>query len=531
MTEILSLQQHAQLPLILITDNDDRILAQTPQATWFPIMRDLDWRAYKEIAVRYYEGLYRFNASAASRPDAAAQPVNDESKEQARLRLLFDRPTMGNEIAPLLFEVPQSAQEILHVNADEIAPGKAPTRIAGRAAKDFFSLLKAFVGMVIMGRDPEPDEVHHHLTNNPAFARACGFTPPNPDGSYRQTDIPSLRKLEQFDQIMTDAGLWNQLKLDEVERSVKSGAIKPEKILVHDTTHYYAYSSFQVMEYKDEKGKVHKKSVAHVTKRCGCEHKQLCLHPWVYTDDGAGTVVKSSGRMSWSHKASALTLAGQGIVIDAYAVADAASHDSKTIEASIDRLRQTQPWLKDWFEVLLDDGAADDADLKERLLRNQNLRLVCSSNPRGRKPITDDLPRGVAKITPNGEPVCLADNAFDYLGVRWDTEVFNFGPPRDTDGAAACPTCPLKDQCCPDAKEGRHITIPFALLPFINPEDPPLAKRYKAMLAKRTTIERLFKMLKWDLGTDQLTKRGNAAFQARLDKTLIAYQILLRTTA
>ncbi len=499
-------------------------------------MRDLDWYAYKEIAVRYYEALYRFNVEAANRREAAAatRPVNDESKEQARLRLLFDRPTMGNELTPLLFEARVPPQEILHVNPAEIAPGQVPVRSAGRAAKDFFSLLKIFVGLVIMGRDPEPDEAHHHLTNNPAFARACGFTPPDPNGNYRQTDIPSLRKLEQFDQIMTDAGLWNQLKLNEVERSVQAGAIKPEKILVHDTTHYYAYSSFQVMEYTDEKGKVHKKSVAHVTKCCGCENKLLglpCHHPWVYTDDGAGTMVKSSGRMSWAHKASALTLPGQGIVLDAYAVTDAASHDSKTIEVSIDRLLKTQPWLKDWFELLLDDGAADEPALKERLLRDYNLRLVCSSNPRGRKPITEDLPRGVAKITPNGEPVCLAGGAFNYLGVRWNTEVFNFGPPKDAHGNAACPTCPLKDQCCPGTQEGRHVTIPFDFLPFINPKDPPLAKRYKAMLAKRTTIERLFKMLKWDLGSDQLTKRGNAAFQARLDKTLIAYHILLRATA
>ena len=34
------------------------------------------------------------------------------------------------------------------------------------------------------------------------------------------------------------------------------------------------------------------------------------------------------------------------------------------------------------IKVLLDDGAADDADLKARLLRDHKLRLVCSSNPR-----------------------------------------------------------------------------------------------------------------------------------------------------
>ena len=142
MIDIAAPQQEVQLPLIHIVDNDDRILAQTLQATWFPIMRDLDWRAYKEIAVRYYEALYRFNVAAAQRRGAATtQPVNDESKEQARLRLLFDRPTMGNETR-LCSSVPQSAQEILHVNADEIAPA-GPCALLTRG-QDFFALLRSY---------------------------------------------------------------------------------------------------------------------------------------------------------------------------------------------------------------------------------------------------------------------------------------------------------------------------------------------------------------------------------------------------
>ncbi len=33
--------------------------------------------------------------------------------------------------------------------------------------------------------------------------------------------------------------------------------------------------------------------------------------------------------------------------------------------------------------------------------------------------------------------------------------------------------------------------------------------------------------MKFDLGDDRLTKRGNDAFQARLDKTLLAMHVLL----
>jgi hypothetical protein len=46
-------------------------------------------------------------------------------------------------------------------------------------------------------------------------------------------------------------------------------------------------------------------------------------------------------------------------------------------------------------------------------------------------------------------------------------------------------------------------------------------------MAKRTAIERLHKLMKYDFGDERLTKRGNAAFQARLDKTLLAMHLVL----
>ena len=46
-------------------------------------------------------------------------------------------------------------------------------------------------------------------------------------------------------------------------------------------------------------------------------------------------------------------------------------------------------------------------------------------------------------------------------------------------------------------------------------------------MAHRTSIERLHKLMKFDLGDARLTKRGNDAFQARLDKTLLAMHVLL----
>ena len=46
------------------------------------------------------------------------------------------------------------------------------------------------------------------------------------------------------------------------------------------------------------------------TKNCRCAHREHCDHSWVNADEGAGEVVKSTGKMYWAHKAS---LAGPGI--------------------------------------------------------------------------------------------------------------------------------------------------------------------------------------------------------------------------
>jgi uncharacterized protein YjaG (DUF416 family) len=87
------------------------------------------------------------------------------------------------------------------------------------------------------------------LKSNPSFARVCGFAPKEKDKpdqySYRQ--VPSIRKLEQFDQVMRQADIWEQIKVSEVKANFRSGVIEKEKELVGDTTHYHAYSGFETI--------------------------------------------------------------------------------------------------------------------------------------------------------------------------------------------------------------------------------------------------------------------------------------------
>ncbi|MCP4887243.1 MAG: hypothetical protein GY904_11605, partial [Planctomycetaceae bacterium] len=183
-----------------------------------------------------------------------------------------------------------------------------------------------------MGFPAEPEQVHLLLKSNPSFARVCGFAPKEKDKpdqySYRQ--VPSIRKLEQFDQVMRQADIWEQIKVSEVKASLRSGIIEKENELVGDTTHYHAYSGFETIRYEDEKGNLQKKSQSKATKTCRCEDWSTCPHDWVLSDGGAGTIVKSKTKMYWGHKASVLGLPRQGIAIDAVAVMDAATHDGQT---------------------------------------------------------------------------------------------------------------------------------------------------------------------------------------------------------
>jgi hypothetical protein len=517
-----------QPPLIHFSDLDDAYLAGFEDATWFHLLRMLRWRDFVDLAVQYYEALWDFNRDqAAAREERASARPNAETREEATVRLLFSRATMDVDVPPVR-DVPPTTREPLHVRPDTIWPGQVPMRMAGRAPKCFFAMFSAFLVAPLLGRLPEPEDVRRELVNNPAFARACGFTLPSPDVPYRQSDIPSLRKLEQFDQIMTLNGLWDLAAVEQVRRNLADGTVQPEENIVHDTTHYHAHSEMTVVDVPSESegGKPGRKSQSRTTKECRCSEPETCPHDWVLADEGAGTVVKAGKKKHWAHKASTLGLPDSGILLDAVAVSDAPTHDSRTLIPHLARLFERHPDLLPTISRVLDDSALDDAEIRDEVMTNFGIELVVDPNPRGRKPITNELPQGIDRITPGGTPFCIAGFPFDFLGCRHDSERFLFRAPNLPDGTPACSGCDLAPECLARG-ERRHIAIPFERLPWINPDNPHLSVRFRKLMAKRPAIERIQKLMKFDYGDDRLTKRGSAAFQARLDKTLLTMHAVL----
>ena len=569
-----------QLPLLHIVHADDLHLEQQADVLWFDVLRRLDYRPLQPIAAKYYEALAHFNQQQAEAREAVPAPPNAESKDEATQRLLFARATL-TPLAPVIFTPPAPPDSQL--DPESLRPGVTPLRFAGRPPKCCFALLKAFLGVMLAGESPEPEFVYKKLVENPAFVRSCGFTLPNPNGVARASDYPSLRKLQQFDQLMTEYGLWSELSRQAVLQNLRSGRVSLENTVVHDTTHYYANSSMQVVELREptvpteadataetsvptpassldspssagtdaepcsaavapcpaeatrpdklpkpeKRQKQPRKSHPRTTKACRCDDRDHCPHPWINADDGAGTVVKSRSKMYWAHKASTLSFADQEVLLDAVAVSDAATHDSQTLEPHLKRLLTRFPELEGVVTRVLDDGAADDEALKARLQADQQIELLTPINPRARRPITEDLPRGIAHLTPLGTPVCHAGFPFDYVTLRRDTERFVFRAPLDAQGLSVCQGCALRPDCYRGESGARQVTIAQTRLPWLNPAFPQLSQRYATAMARRTVIERLHKQMKYDLGSDQLTKRGNASFQARLDKTLFAMHILL----
>ena len=521
-----------QIPLIHEVQSDDKQLLNTLDGEWFEILYHFRWEDYREPAADYYNALYDFNQlpppSATARGD-----VNSETKEEARQRLLFDRataPRPANPPAPILYQGDVVDRKAQDVQPSDVAPGVVPLRLVGRKPKCFFGLLKSFIGTSLMGFPAEPEQVHLLLKSNPTFARVCGFSHKAKDRSeYHYQQAPSLRKLEQFDQIMTQAGIWDRIKFSEVKTNLATGVIRPEKELVGDTTHYHAYSSFETVRYADDNGNERKKSQSKLTKACRCEDWQACPHEWTLRDEGAGTIVKSGKKMIWGHKASIIGLPEQGIAIDAVAVCDAATHDGQTFFPHVEKVLAEHSDLAESVQRVLYDSACDDAALKQRFEQELGLELKASFNPRRSKTITEDLPRGIEKITPYGVPICLAGYEMDYQGIRYANEKFIYRAPQHDDGLSVCIGCRQRAQCCNRAtSSGRTITISFDSLKQIDPGDPPMAKRFKAIMTRRPSVERMIKRLKCDLGDDRLSKRGNASFQAYLDKTMISYHLLIR---
>ena len=73
---------HQQIPLIYVVNEDDELLANSPDAEWYKILQNLPWEQYRSIAADYYNALYHFNKSKTH--SHKSSDLSEEQKETAR---------------------------------------------------------------------------------------------------------------------------------------------------------------------------------------------------------------------------------------------------------------------------------------------------------------------------------------------------------------------------------------------------------------------------------------------------------------
>ena len=87
--------------LFHIVQSDDLVLKQSGEAVWFQLIKNIfqHHQLFHSIAVRYYRALFLFNQEATTdyKQRKKKQLESEETKQEGRLRLLFDRPTAGND--------------------------------------------------------------------------------------------------------------------------------------------------------------------------------------------------------------------------------------------------------------------------------------------------------------------------------------------------------------------------------------------------------------------------------------------------
>ena len=112
--------------------------------------------------------------------------------------------------------------------------------------------------------------------------------------------------------------------------------------------------------------------------------------------------------MHWGHKASVVGYPRQWVPLDARATKDAATFDGKTLYPHVKELFEMYPEIQPSVERVLYDSASDSDEIKAKFKEEWGIELKASFNPRGKKEVTENLHRGIDKITPYSIPVCKA---------------------------------------------------------------------------------------------------------------------------
>jgi len=516
---------HAQVALF--NEPDDYVIDNNPEVIYTNVLNKFDFNLFQDEEKLYYQALTDFNRKLVkktnerkSKEKQVDKPVNKDDVYQELLFEILDKEPSKKAI---LFKIPS-------IDLTDVDKIHHNPKGAGRKPKDFYALVKAFLGISYMGLKNSPDAVHSQLINNPPFARKCGFKYIiDEEKKHCQHNIPSLRKLEHFDQLMNLYGIWDKMKWKMVTQNLTDGTVEIEKDLAFDPSHVEGNSSFKVVETVNEKGNKIKKAVGKLSKRCTCLDKENCEHDWEVTDHGCAVVVKAQNKKYWAHKASFVGFPKSHVPIDAAAVSYAASNDGKTLKPQWQRLVKHLPFLTEKIERVIADGPFNTQKNKDFVRDKIGAILYAPINPKNIHLPSAETIKGIDHFTKNGVPICNAGLPLEMKGREITKQRYIWGPPIITNKnkkSEACSHCLLKKDCCPNS-QGRTLRTKASDFPQIDWDNPQHLSRWKNHYGKRTAIERMIKIIKVDYSAEYFNKRDSLNFQGHLDKTMLALHVLL----
>jgi hypothetical protein len=382
---------------------------------------------------------------------------------------------------------------------------------AGRKPQPFLAYLKAFLLAPVLYTEPDCTRLEQTLRTNPYFLSICGFSSP-----------PDKRTLQDFDQIMREAGLWDDLAVRTFDRNVKGGIIdraKEDTINV-DPTDLPADST-----------------PGRKQKSCReCKYIQTCPHPQLI-DPTAGWYQKSSYKGSHAHMLCFSQLAHSGAPF-AFVVLNGKSGESNSLEPLLRKGAEVHPDFD--IRHVNADGIFNTAPSRQAVKAVYPDANLHSPVHAGRRKEIEDVARGVEKITPKGTVICEAGHAMVLLGQDRRTDSYCFACPvynpkarrslEKTQAPTPPSTCSCKNICSPTSTQGRFVRIPRALLPQLDSALPQGSYRFWRYYHLRTKIERLFGRLKERFLMKIYSLRGQLSIEALASKLCATLHVLAFVT-
>lgn len=529
------------------------LVESNPSVLYPTVLDNVDWSLFNNLAQKYRRQYSHFLAQERKKAKINKPQKLGQAASQINFLSLLSPLKPGErfnaETCPL--ELAEDELAELERLSDKKNGGR-------RFEHNFMPLFKAFVILRFMDIKPSVANVIRSLCGNPYLLVKLQF---------KDNQLPSYRVIYRFDQVMSRYGLWNEAFDLKLLANIKQGVINPEKekFLGQDTTHIEACAT---------KGKKKKKCA-------DCVYLAECRQPQA-TDNTAGTLVKKQTEHHHAHKVALANLLHSELCLG-FKVFKGNTNDAKTFSPLLKMFKQKFPEFN--FTHILVDGIYDEADCYETAKScYPQAKLVPSRmNPRNRKDKSIKS-RGIVLVNKRGQAVCINRQKMVFVSRDLQNQHYIWGCPfyhpdvttdkpftakekyriiekykysRDLNATAKkhgitpkvlktwvsrmrCAKdkeldpkgmlgledeCPLKDECCPNARQGRIFRTKAEEYPFVDWDLPQFSYQRRVLVALRLANERIISRLKENLSGDKLFKQNDFNVEAHIAKSLLAQHI------